>query len=105
RGGEGERGRLGDWESGRGGEGEIGRLGEWERGRGGEGERGRLGKILLLPSNLNIHPLHTSITSLTSATQSVAELPRSKIENLKYKISNPLTDVTMYAKLYITLTY
>jgi hypothetical protein len=42
--GEGESGRVGEWERGRVGEGERGRGGEWESGRVGEGERGRVGE-------------------------------------------------------------
>ncbi len=39
--GERERGRGGEWDSGRVGEGESGRAEEWESGRVGEWERGR----------------------------------------------------------------
>ncbi|MGB0385201.1 MAG: condensation domain-containing protein [Ardenticatenaceae bacterium] len=48
--GEGERGRVGEWESGRTEEGESGRVGEPKRGRVGEWESGSRGNPLRLPS-------------------------------------------------------
>ena len=57
---EGESGRRGEWEKERVGEGESGRRGEWG-----------MGKFFLLPTSLGL----TSVTSVTSVTESAAELP------------------------------
>ena len=63
----GER-RGGDWESGRLGEGESGRVGDWAN---------LPSDIGLLLSDFFFLPSSFFLTSVTSVTESVAELPSS----------------------------